>query len=107
MLDELKAWDASPPTDAPNLIVISSGSVDQNQALGLRSHVFSDTESLASSAFGATARPWPFCSTLKERVASNPVAGKNAVFSLAGPVTETPSNSGTSRGPKERELLVL
>ena len=37
MVDELKEWEANPPKGAPRLLVVSTGTVEANQALGLQS----------------------------------------------------------------------
>ena len=42
MLPDLKAWEESPPEGAPRLLVVSSESVESNQAMGLRSRVVLD-----------------------------------------------------------------
>ena len=42
MLADLKAWEAQAPEGAPGLLVVSSESVESNQAMGLRSPVLLD-----------------------------------------------------------------
>lgn len=44
MLDDLRAWEANPP-DGARLLVISTGTVEANQAMGLRSRVLLDEHS--------------------------------------------------------------
>ena len=57
MLDNLKAWEANPPKDAPRVLVISSGIVEANRELGLRSKIVLDPTFRAGSAFGANGTP--------------------------------------------------
>src|SRR5215208_683588 len=37
MLDDLKDFEANPPEGAPRLLVVSTGSAEENRAMGLRS----------------------------------------------------------------------
>src|SRR5215211_4339278 len=42
MLPDLKEWEASPPEDAPRLVVVSAGSEEANKQMGLASPVLLD-----------------------------------------------------------------
>ena len=42
MLPDLKAWEESPPQDAPKLILVSSGDPEENRGQGLRSPILLD-----------------------------------------------------------------
>src|SRR2546429_2226297 len=44
MLPDLKAWEAQPPEGAPKMLVVSTDSVESNQAMGLRSPVLLDQD---------------------------------------------------------------
>jgi peroxiredoxin/uncharacterized membrane protein YphA (DoxX/SURF4 family) len=81
MLPDLQALEASSPTGAPRLIVITSGDLEQTREHALRSQVLVDPESEAMSAFGAGGTP---IGVLVEngRIASPPAAGADAVFEL-------------------------
>ncbi|HYZ88357.1 MAG TPA: TlpA family protein disulfide reductase, partial [Myxococcales bacterium] len=57
MLDDVKAWEANPPAGAPRLLVVSTGSVEENRALGLRSPVVLDQGFSVGGAFGANGTP--------------------------------------------------
>jgi peroxiredoxin len=82
MLDELKAWDANPPEDAPRLVVVSTGSVETNRAMGLRSPVLLDEGFRTGTAFGA--RGTPMAVLIEDgRFASSFAAGGAAVMALA------------------------
>ena len=54
---DLQAWEAAPPRLAPRLMVVSTGSVEANRAMGLRSPVVLDQGFTAGRAFGASGTP--------------------------------------------------
>ena len=84
MLDELKAWEADPPAGAPKLLVVSTGTVDENRAMGLRSPVVLDASFKSGDAFGAAGTPSAVLVDEEGRIASDVVAGAEQVLSLAG-----------------------
>lgn len=84
MLNDLKAWEADPPAGAAKLLVVSTGTVEANRAMNLRSPVLLDTHFQASPAFGANGTPMAVLVDAKGRIASEVVAGAQAVFVLAG-----------------------
>src|SRR5207248_9691484 len=53
MLPDLKAWEANPPPGAPRLVVVSSGSAEDNRAMGLKSRVVLDGGSGVRRGCGA------------------------------------------------------
>ncbi|MBA3450916.1 MAG: redoxin domain-containing protein, partial [Chloroflexia bacterium] len=57
MVDDLKAWESDPPADAPNLLVISTGEVEQNRETGLKSPMVLDSGFNVGRAFGASGTP--------------------------------------------------
>jgi thiol-disulfide isomerase/thioredoxin len=83
MLDDLKAFDASPPADSPELVLISSGSPEEARAMNLRAPVLLDRESRAASAFGAGGTPMAVLLDGEGHIASEVAAGAHAVFTLA------------------------
>jgi peroxiredoxin len=83
MLDDLKTWDASPPPGAPRLLVVSTGSVEENRALGLRSPVVLDQGFSVGSAFGANGTPMAVLIDAEGRIASDVAGGAPAVLTLA------------------------
>ncbi len=83
MLPDLKAWEAEASPDAPQLLVISTGSASENRAMGLRSVVVLDTESKAAHVFAAHGTPMAVLLDGDGRVASHVAAGAQAVFALA------------------------
>jgi peroxiredoxin/uncharacterized membrane protein YphA (DoxX/SURF4 family) len=83
ILDELKAWEADPPEDAPRLVVVSTGSVEANRAMGLRSPVLLDEGFKVGAAFGASGTPMAILIDDRGKFASGFAAGGPAVMALA------------------------
>jgi thiol-disulfide isomerase/thioredoxin len=84
MLNDLQEWDADPPPGVPQLLVVSSGTVEDGLAMNLRSQVGLDPNSQAASAFGAGGTPMAVLLGAKGQVASEVAAGAQAVLALAG-----------------------
>ena len=84
MLDDLKAWDAKPPKGAPKLLVVSTGGVEANEAMGLRSPVVLDQGFSVGSAFGASGTPSAVLVDAKGNIASEIAVGAPAVLALVG-----------------------
>jgi thiol-disulfide isomerase/thioredoxin len=85
MLPDLRQWEVNPPTGSPPLLLISTGTVDENRAMGLRSRILLDQNSHVGATFGATGTPMAVLLDAQGRVASRVVAGAQAVFALARP----------------------
>lgn len=83
MLGQLKAWEVNPPPDAPQLILISSGTVDDNRAMGIRSPIVLDQGFNTGRAFGAGGTPSAVLVDAQGRVASPVAVGAPAVLALA------------------------
>lgn len=81
MLDDLRAIDA---VDPAGLIVISTGSVADNRALGLTSPVLLDDGFAAGRAFGAGGTPSAVAVDAAGRIGSPVAVGADAVLALAG-----------------------
>ncbi len=84
MLEHLKAWEAHPPSGAPKLLVISTGTGEANRGMGLRSPVVLDEGFKAGNTFGASGTPMAVLLDAEGRVAAEVAAGASAVFQLAG-----------------------
>jgi peroxiredoxin len=85
MLDDLKAWEAHPPEEAPRLLVVSTDSVADNQAMGLRSPMVLDPDGMGvGRLFGATGTPMAVLVDAEGKIASEVAAGAPAVLALAG-----------------------
>ncbi len=85
MLPDLKAWEAQAPSGAPQLLVVSSESVESNQAMELRSRVVLDQAGMSvGSQFGATGTPMAILVDADGKIASALAAGAPEVLALAG-----------------------
>ncbi len=93
MLSDLKAWEANPPQGAPRLLVISSGTVEENRAMGLRSPVLLNEDGDVSRLFGANGTPMAIVVDAEGRVASALAEGAPDVLALAGSVKDVPQSS--------------
>ncbi len=88
MLDDLKAWEADPPLGAPRLLVISTGNMEDNRAMGLRAPVLLDQGFVAGRAFGVSGTPSGVLLDNEGMIASEVVVGAPAVMKLASTKTE-------------------
>ncbi len=99
MLDDLRAWEAHPPTGAPKLLVVSTGSVEANQALGLRAPVLLDEHMRVGGTFGASGTPMAVLVDAEGRIASEVAAGAPAVLVLAGAPAPANGNGAAPSAP--------
>jgi peroxiredoxin len=94
MLADLQAWETQKPAGAPKLLMVSSESVESNQAMGLRSPVLLDQAGMSvGSTFGATGTPMAILVDAEGKIASTLAAGAPSVLALArsGIDTATPA----------------
>ena len=84
MLPDLLAWEADPPPGAPSLLVVSTGTVEDNRAMGMRSPVVLERGFETGSAFGAAGTPSAVLVDREGRIASPVVVGAEDVLALAG-----------------------
>jgi peroxiredoxin len=90
MLPEIKAWESDQPEGAPRLLLVSTDSVESNQAMGLRSPVLLDKEGMSvGRLFGATGTPMAVLVDAEGKIASELAAGAPAVLALAGAGLDT------------------
>ncbi len=80
MLDALKAWERE-AADV-QLLVISTGSIDANRALGLQSPILLDDGFAVGRAFGASGTPSAVLIDSQGRLASPVAAGADDVLAL-------------------------
>jgi peroxiredoxin/uncharacterized membrane protein YphA (DoxX/SURF4 family) len=93
MLADLKAWEAQPREGAPRLLVVSTDSVEANQAMGLRSPVLLDKEGMSiGRLFGATGTPMAVLVDEEGKIASPLAAGAPEVLALARADQAQPSS---------------
>lgn len=82
MLDDVKAWEAKPPKAAPKVLVVSTGTVEANRSLGLRSKVVLDQSFGVGTSFGANGTPMAVLIDERGRIASDVAAGAERVMAL-------------------------
>ncbi len=88
MLADLKTSEAHPPKGAPKLLVVSTGSIEANRDMNLRSTVLIDQQMSVGSLFGAQGTPMAVLVDARGKLASELAAGAPAVLALAGAKTE-------------------
>lgn len=88
MLDDLKVWEANPPLGAPRRLMISTGNMEDNRAMGLRAPVLLDQGVVAGRAFGVSGTPSGVLLDNEGMIASKVAVGAPAVMKLASNKTE-------------------
>jgi len=83
MLPDLKAWEEDRPTDAPQLLVVSTGTVDAHRRMGFRSPVVLDETFASGFAFHVSGTPAAVLVDAQGKIASGVATGAPAVFALA------------------------
>jgi thiol-disulfide isomerase/thioredoxin len=83
MLPDLKAWEAKTPKGAPKLVLVSSGTAEENREQGLRSPILLDQNFSVGSAFGTDGTPSAVMIDAHGRIASELAVGGPAVMKLA------------------------
>lgn len=74
---------ARPPRGAPQLMVVSGGSIEENRALGLAAPIVLDQDFRVGRAYGATGTPMGVLVDGEGNIASTLAAGAQAVLALA------------------------
>jgi hypothetical protein len=83
MLDDLRAWDTRADRDhAPQLLVVSTGTVEEHKTMGLVSPVVIDPTADAMSAYGANGTPMGVLVDADGLIASEMAVGANADLAL-------------------------
>jgi peroxiredoxin len=82
MLGDLKEFEAKPLQGAPKLLAVSTGSVEANEAMGLRAHVLLDASFKTALNFGATGTPSAVLVDEEGRISSEVALGAPAVLAL-------------------------
>ncbi len=90
LAEDLRRWEAEPPRNAPRLLVVSSGSIQDNRALGFQSTVVLDEGFAIGKAFGARGTPSAILVDAEGRIASTVAVGARDVLALAGVVPIIP-----------------
>ena len=84
MLNDVKSFERNPPKDAPELLIISTGSAESNKAQGFRSQVLLDQNFGAASVLGSAGTPSAVLIDEQGRIASDVSVGAVEVLALAG-----------------------
>jgi thiol-disulfide isomerase/thioredoxin len=83
MLPDLRAWDRQPPSGSPKLLVVSTGPVEANRSMGLKSTVVLEPSFSAGFTFGVNGTPSAVLVDAWGRIASRVGVGASAVMALA------------------------
>jgi thiol-disulfide isomerase/thioredoxin len=83
MLPDLKRWEEDCPAEAPQLLVVSSGTGEANRAMGLQAPVVLDQTFASGLAFHVRGTPAAVLLDAEGRIASGVASGAPAVFALA------------------------
>ena len=98
LAEDLRRWEVEPPRGAPRLLIVSSGAIDENRALGFQSSVVLDEGFQLGEAFGAHGTPSAVLVDAEGRIASTVAVGARDVLALAGLV---PSVRARGTAPAE------
>jgi hypothetical protein len=83
MLPDLKELEANPPAGAPEILVVSDGTEEDNRQMGLLSPVVLDHDYTVRDAFGVEVTPSAVLVDVEGRVASEVAEGAKVVLKLA------------------------
>jgi peroxiredoxin len=84
MLGDLKEWESKPPRGAPKLVLVSTGDVETNKAMGLRSPVLLDQGFATGRKYGAGGTPSAVLIDAAGKIASEVAVGAEESLALAG-----------------------
>ena len=83
MLGDLKRWEQERSADSPDLLVVSTGTVESNRAMALGSTVVLDQTFACGLAFRVRGTPAAVLVDSDGRIASGVANGAAAVFAVA------------------------
>ena len=86
MLPDLLAWEQTRAAGAPRLLLIATGTLEENREMGLRAELVLDGNFSAGQAFGVSGTPSAVIVDSAGRIASGVAVGAPSVLSLAGSV---------------------
>jgi peroxiredoxin/uncharacterized membrane protein YphA (DoxX/SURF4 family) len=82
MLEDLRSWERNRPDDAPQLLLISTGSAEANRQMHLRSEILLDDDFLVGRAFKSTGTPSAVLLDEQGTLSAPLATGDDAVRSL-------------------------
>lgn len=94
MLGDLRAWESRPLADRAQLLVVATGSAEDNRSQGLRSTMVLDPQFTVGPLYGVEGTPSAVLVDADGRLAGPLVVGSSAVLALAGQ-QETPHEEAT------------
>jgi peroxiredoxin len=89
MLGELQVWEANRSLDAPELLVVSTGTTEENKSMKLRAPILLDQSFATARLFGVGGTPMAVMLDESGTVASEVVRGAKEILAL---VSSTPGN---------------
>ncbi|WP_183765892.1 peroxiredoxin family protein [Tunturibacter empetritectus] len=84
MLEDLRFWERNPPSNAPQLLVVSTGPHEVNRKMDLRSEIVLDDDFLVGRAFKSTGTPSAVLLDGRGALLAPLATGEDAVRSLLG-----------------------
>ena len=82
MLSDLKTWELNRPTNAPQLLVISTGTVESNRAMQLQARVVLDPTFSVGRLYGVSGTPSAVLVNAQGMVASSVAVGAPGILTL-------------------------
>ncbi len=103
MIDDLKAWENDKPQGALELILVSTGTVEANKAMGLNSTTVIDDGFATGRKFGATGTPSAILIDPTGKIASEIAVGSPNVIALASGKKPAPSAPAAKAEPPTKK----
>jgi len=103
MLPDLQAWETNRLRNAPDLVVVSTGTRDANQKMGFRSPVLLDSAFNIARQFRGGATPAAVLIDDKGTIASELAVGVPSVLALAG-ITNAREAASVAKAQRGREV---
>jgi peroxiredoxin len=98
MQNDLKAWQSDPPEGLPQIVMITSGSVEQNERMGLKFPLILNRNAELNRSFGVRGTPSAILLDCQGKIASRLAVGSSAVLALATMSTHSGSAFQIPRG---------
>ncbi len=103
MTDDIKAWESDKPEGAPEVILVSTGTVEANKAMGLASTTVIDEGFNTGRKFGATGTPSAILIDPTGKIASEIAVGAPNVIALASGKKPAPSAPAAKAEPPTKK----
>lgn len=106
MANDLKAWEANPPANAPQLVYVSTGTPEANAEMGFSSSMVLDQGFATGRTFGASGTPSAVLLDAQGKIASDVAVGAPGVLALANGQRPSPAAGGGAPAPRPAGLKV-